>query len=54
MNTELLRSANESDPIHDVESNQPYNINNELHVIMKAAKLEPEEVAQTTFKLVYE
>ena len=54
VNTELLRSTNEADPIQDVESNQPYNINTELHVIMKAAKLEPEGAAQTTFKLVDE
>ena len=54
VNTELLRSTNEADPIQDVESNQPYNINAELHVIMKAAKLEPEGAAQTTFKLVDE
>ena len=54
VNTELLWSANESDPIQDVESNQPYNINNELHVITKAMKLEPERAAQTTFKLIDE
>ena len=54
VNTELLRSTNEADPIQDVESNQPYDINAELHVIVKAAKLEPEGAAQTTFKLVDE
>ena len=54
LHTGLLRSANESDTIQDVKSNQPYNIDAELHVIMKAAKLEPEGAAQTTFKLVDE
>ena len=45
---------NESDTRRDIESNQPYNINAELHVIMKAVKLEPEGAPQPTFKLVDE
>ena len=52
MNTELLRSADASDEIEDMSSNQPYNINIELHLCVTAAKLVPEGAAQTAFKLV--
>ena len=50
VNTELLWSANESETLQDVESNQPYNTNAELQALMKAGQLEPEGAAQTTFK----
>ena len=52
VNTKLLQSANEFDTLQDVGNNQSYNINAALHMIMKAAKLELEEAAQTTFKLI--
>ena len=52
VNTELLRSADAADIYEDVSSNQPYNINEEMHTIIKAAKLIPEGAAQTSVVLV--
>ena len=52
VNTELLQSANESSTLQDVERNQPYIINADLHAKIKASKLEPEGAAQTSFKLI--
>ena len=52
--TELLQSTNESDHIHGIKSNQPYNINTKLHMTLKATKMEPYGAVQTTLKCVDE
>ena len=52
VNTELLWSADASDEIEDMSSNQPYNINSELHICIKAAELVPEGASQTSYQLL--
>lgn len=51
-NTELLWSVDAADKIENMPSNQPYNINVELHACMKAAKLIPEGASQTSYKRI--
>ena len=51
---ELLCFADAYDIPQMIGSNQPYLINSALHNLIKAAKLVPEGIAQTSIKLISE